>query len=69
MTEHPHPTPPPSEGEGEGGGWFICVLNLLINSGRLVLIFRIDLLIHIRQPVLDNFYDSLCLPCRGNIEL
>ena len=62
-TEHPHPS------EGEGEGWFICVLNLLINCGGPVLILRIDLLIHIRQPVSDNFYDSLCLPGRGNIEL
>jgi len=42
---------------------------LLINCGGLVLILRVNLLIHLRKPILDSFYDSLCLLGRGNIEL
>ena len=32
------------------------------------LLLRVDLLIHLGKPVLDNFYDPFCLLSRRNIE-
>jgi len=41
-----------------------CFLSRMVH----VLLLRVDLLIHLRKPVLDNFYDPFGLFGRGNIE-